>query len=159
MDARILVGPLKVPDILRATAVALIVAAGWTTVAPAGAAPGNLALTRPNGGWSGHACGADFIDRQPLALQAGRYMWRVNFVVLPLTDNPVDVTWDAEASLAETSQAALTLAKVGQPNFILTTDPHFRTAAEAGLAQLAAHLAASEGAHFEKLREAVEELV
>ena len=157
-EARVLVGPQKQADILRATAVALMIAAGWTQVSPAGAVPGNLALTRPNGGWTGHACGADLIDRQPLALQAARFLWRTNFVVLPLTDSSVSVTFDAEASFSSTPDAALTLATVSQPNFILTTDPAFRQAAKASLDALAAHLAAAEGTHFAKQRDAVEEV-
>jgi len=157
-EARVLVGPQKSADILRATAVAVMIAAGWTRVSPAHAAPGNLALTRPNGGWTGHACGADLIDRQPLALQAARFLWLTNFVVLPLTDSSVSVAFDAEASFSATPDATLTLATVGQPNFILTTDPVFRQAAAAGLDALAAHLTAAEGTHFAKQRDAVEEV-
>ena len=91
-------------------------------------------------------------------LQAARFLWRTNFVVLPLTDSSVSVTFDAEASFSSTPDAALTLATVSQPNFILTTDPAFRQAAKASLDALAAHLAAAEGTHFAKQRDAVEEV-
>jgi len=157
-EARVLLGPRKLSTIVRAVAVAVAVAAGWTEIAPSAAPPGNLARTRAGGdAWTGHACGADLIDRAPTALGAGRYMWRTQFVVLPMIDTPIEIAVRSAAGLADVTglQPSLRDAE-DSPNIILTMDQAFRAAAEAGLPQLAQYLGGTEVAHFRRLREAIE---
>jgi NAD(P)-binding Rossmann-like domain len=157
-EARVLLGPRKLPTIVRAVAVALAVAAGWTAMTPAGAPPGNLARTRLAGGpWAGHACGADLIDREPTALGAGRYMWHTHFVVLPMIDVPIEIAVRSAAGLAEVTGMQPSLRdSQDSPNIILTMNQAFRAAAESGLPHLADYLAGTEVAHFTRLRGAIE---
>ena len=157
-EAQVLLGPRKLPTILRAVAVALAVAAGWTEMAPAGTPPGNLARTRLAGSaWAGHACGADLIDREPTALRAGRYMWHTHFVVLPMIDVPIEIAVRSAAGLAEVAGMQPSLRDTeDSPNIILTMNQAFRAAAEAGLPRLADYLAGTEAAHFARLRGAIE---
>lgn len=155
-EARILLGPLKIDRLIRGTMIAVMIAAGWTQLNPVGVAPGNLALDRATGPWSGHACGADMIDGRPLAVKAAQHVWRTHFVVLPMMDTPVEVARTAEDSLTDVGGGLTTLVDPGQPNFFLAVDSGFRTAAEQGLDALADYLGDVEDAHFQKLRDTVE---
>lgn len=155
-EARILLGPLKIERLIHGTIIAVMIAAGWSQLNPVGVAPGNLALTRAAGPWSGHACGADMIDGRPLAVKAAQHLWRTHFVVLPTMDTPVEVARGAEDSFADVGGGLTTLVDPGQPNLFISVDAGFRTAAEQGLDALTDYLAAAEDAHFKKLRTPVE---
>lgn len=154
-EALLLMGPRKLTNIIRATAVTVMVAAGWTQASPSQGARGNLAVQRAAGHWSGHACGAEMIDRRLMSIQAGRFVWTTHFVVLPLVDQVVQVSRLAETTLADTG-GELSLRDAGQPSFMVTTDDGFRDAAEAGLEPLRAFLAGAETRHFDKLRKDLE---
>jgi hypothetical protein len=157
--ARVLLGPRKLALIVRATAVAVAVATGWAVMTPRPARPGNLARALTVGDpWTGHACAADLIEGEPMALSAGRYIWRTNFVVLPAINTPVEVTARAAAGLGhvDTDQPSFTETDE-RPNIILTLDQGFRTATLGGQVALAALLNHVETTHFTRLRIAIEE--
>jgi len=93
-----------------------------------------------------------------MALRAGRYIWRTNFVVLPAINTPVEVTARAAAGLGhvDTDQPSFTETDE-RPNIILTLDQAFRTATLGGQVALAALLNHVETTHFTRLRIAIEE--
>jgi hypothetical protein len=156
-EARVLVGPLKLPMILRATAAALAIAAAWTNIWPRGERPGNLsrafAAREP---WHGHACAADMIQHEPIAIAAASFIWRTHFVVLSQLNVPVTLATRSSAGLAdvETIQPSITETD-GAQQIILTLDVRFRPAAESGLDELRQLLASIEEEHFRKLRAAI----
>ncbi|WP_421931849.1 ABC-three component system protein [Phenylobacterium sp.] len=158
-EAQILLGPKKLDSITRAVVVCLAIASGWTELGPVADPPGNLTLARATGApWSGHACGADLIDREPLQLAAARYMWRTEFVVLPMIDTPLEAMLRADVALADVGAEQPSLSEAEHATSImLSTDPAFRLAARTSLAALAAHLAQAEVSYFTRLRRDVQE--
>lgn len=158
-EARVLVGPRKLPQIVRAIAAALAVAAAWPDTAPRAERPGNLSRAIAGGDpWHGHACGADLIARQPTAIAAVTFMWRTHFVVLSQLNQPLALATGAQASLAVIEQLQPSIAEpTGAGGIILTLDAAFRTAANAGLAALTALLASVQTEHFERLKAAIVE--
>jgi hypothetical protein len=156
-EARVLVGPRKLPMILRATAAALAIAAAWTNVSPRGERPGNLSRAFPaRQPWHGHACAADMIQHEPTAIAAASFIWRTHFVVLSQVNAPVMLVAQSSAGLAdvETIQPSITETD-GAQKFILTLDAGFRFAAATGLEELRQLLASIEEEHFSKLRTAI----
>lgn len=159
-QAQILIGPKKLDSIVRAVAVSLAVAAGWTTLGPVAEPPGNLTLVRNTGGaWAGHACGADMIDREPTQIVAGRFMWRTNFVVLPMIDASIEALLGSTVALADVGSDQPRLSEAAHATSImLTTDQAFRTAAQAGLEAMAHYLALTETNYYSRLRLDIQEV-
>jgi hypothetical protein len=156
-EARVLVGPRKLPMILRATAAALAVAAAWENISPRGEPPGNLSRTfAAREAWHGHACAADMIQYEPTAIAAASFIWRTHFVVLSQLNAPITLVARSRAGLAdvETMQPSITETD-GTQKIMLTLDAAFRSAAETGLNELRQLLASIEEKHFRKLRAAV----
>lgn len=155
-EARVIVGPHKLPHITRAIAASLAIAAAWPDTAPKGDRPGNLsrilAAVPP---WHGHTCAADLICREPTAIAATNYMWRTHFVVLSQLDTPLSVISLAQSGFAEVDEQQPSLAQPGSSGLFLTLDASFRTAAEAGLAALITLLGEVETQHFTRLSAAV----
>jgi hypothetical protein len=158
-EARVVVGPRKLPMVVRATAAALAVAAAWPDTAPRGERPGNLLRPMAGGSsWNGHACAADLIRREPTAIAAATFIWRTHFVVLSQLSTPLIIGTRAAAGLGDIYVAQPSLAETdGSQRIILTLDAGFRTAAETSLPALTALLASIEADHFLRLRAAIEE--
>jgi len=156
-EARVLVGPRKLPPILRAIAAALAVASAWPETLARGDRPGNLSRTLAIGELRrGHACAAELIGREPTAIAAAAFMWRTHFVVLSQMNAPLVLAIRAEAGIGEVDQVQPSIAdRTGAGGIILTLDSAFRAAAEAGLAALAALLNATEAEHFTRLTAAI----
>jgi hypothetical protein len=51
---------------------------------------------------TGHACAADLIDGEPIAISAVRFMWKTHFVVLPMVNSPIGISLLADAPLIAT---------------------------------------------------------
>lgn len=157
-EAQALVGPRKLKLLVRATAVALVVATGWQVMAPHDEGPGNLVRTSAGRSRTGHACAADLIEGQPIAISAVRFMWKTHFVVLPTVNSPIGISLLADAPLIATQSEVPRLSEVDDSaNLILTVDGAFMTAVRAGCTAFAALLAAVEDRHFRRLKAAIEE--
>ncbi|QRG08699.1 hypothetical protein EZH22_10680 [Xanthobacter dioxanivorans] len=158
-EARVVVGPRKLLMVVRATAAALAVAAAWQDTAPRGERPGNLLRPMAAGNpWHGHACAAELIRREPMAIAAASFIWRTHFVVLSQLSTPLIIETRAAAGLADVDVGQPSLAEMdGAQRIILTLDAEFRSAAESSLPALTALLASVEADHFMRLRAAVEE--
>ena len=156
-EARVLVGPQKLPAIIRAVAAALAVAAAWPDTAPHAQRPGNLARSvqgaEPK---RGHVCAAERIGREPTAIAAVSFIWRTHFVLLSEENTPITLSTQAQVSMASVGEPQPSLAdSAGAGGLVLTLDARFRAAAEAGLADLGALLEAVEAQHFARLASAI----
>jgi len=156
-EARALVGPRKLKLLVRATAVALVVATGWQVMAPHGHVPGNLVRTSAGQPQTGHACAADLIEGEPLPVGAVRFMWKTHFVVLPMVNSPIGVSLLADAPLIATQSTVPRLSEVDDDaSLILTVDGAFLTAVQTGCAALGALLAAAKERHFRRWNAAIQ---
>ncbi len=153
---QVLVGPVKLKEIMRGTAVALAIAAAWKATSPKSAGPGNLVRLRDGDReWVGHGCAADLIDGRDMSLCAATYMWKTHFVIL-VVKGTIEVRWSAERPFAqvETDQPALSDTEGSGP-VIMSIDREFSEAVAAGLAELRALLVAGEARHFEALEKTI----
>ena len=154
--AQILVGPRKLPVILRGTAVALAIAAAWDTTSPKGARPGNLVRLRDGEGeWAGHGCAADMINGDEMSLCAASFMWQTQFVIL-VVKSAIEVSRIAERPFAQidTDQPGLNDTDGSGP-VIMSISRDFIDAAAASLTELRALLATVEARHFEALEKTI----
>lgn len=154
--AQILVGPTKMPVILRGTAVALAIAAAWDATSPKSAKPGNLVRLRDGDSeWAGHGCAADMINGDEMSLCAASFMWQTQFVIL-VVKNPIEIGQIAERPFAQidTDQPGLS-DTVGSGPVIMSISRDFTDAAAAGLIELRALLEIVERRHFEALERTI----
>lgn len=154
--AQILVGPTKLPAIVRGTAVSLAIATAWQTTGPKGGRPGNLFRRRGAAiVWAGHGCAADLIDGSPMSLCAASYMWRTQFVILTVPGT-VEVARSAERAFAqvETQQPSLSETDGSGP-VMMWISQEFKDAVAAGTEPVATLLAAIEARHFAALEGAI----
>lgn len=150
-EAQTLVGPRKKKLLIRATAAALAVTAGWTGTAPHAREPGNLA--RPLTGdlardHTGHVCAAERIDGQKLAVEAASFLWRTDFVLLPMISTPVAVALEAEKrfDLMDRGDPDFTGSGI-PPSLMLSVDPGFQQAVNTGLEAVSSWLARAQATH------------
>lgn len=155
--AKVLVGPRKLQEIIRGTAVSLAIAASWQLTSPAGTRPGNLRRQRHEAPeWSGHGCAANLINRKALALCAGTYMWQTNFVILAV-EGLIELSKAAESQFTHTDSGQPAFSETdGSGPVVMWITQEFSDAAEAGAAEFAAMLAKVETRHFSKLASAIE---
>lgn len=157
-EASALAGPRLLPSLIRACAVALMVATAWQTTAPHGARPGNLARVSNGFQRTAHACSAGFIDGEDMSVEAQTHAWTTEFVLLPMQNIAPILAASANTSLG--SSCTLLLDKAGEVGkMVLAVDPQFRSAAKESAAALGAMLGAMEQKHFAQLRAAIEEKV
>ncbi|GAB2863292.1 hypothetical protein GCM10027277_34950 [Pseudoduganella ginsengisoli] len=155
--AQVLVGPEKLPQIIRGTVVSLAIASAWTATEPKNERPGNLRRDLgENAVWAGHSCAADLINGKSILLQAGTFMWQTDFVILAV-EGTVEITRSAETAFAQ--------ANVDQPSFsepfgceplVLSISVAFSRAVEAGTAALIGMLGEVEARRFDRLNNAIE---
>jgi hypothetical protein len=156
-EAQALVGPLKLKNLIRATAVTLTIASGWHAMMPHGARPGNLSREFGNQVHTGHACAADLIDCEMMALSAAKFMWRTHFVVLPMVNRPSEFSILANTSLTRTEDGVPRLTDVDdRTNILITVDEAFVHAVKTGAEALIALLTQLEEAHFRRLNSVIE---
>lgn len=151
-EARTLVGPRRRKFLIRATAAALAVAAGWTGTAPHPDEPGNLksepAPARAAPARTGHVCAAERISGRATATEVAGFLWGTDFVVLPMLTSPVAVALRAEERLDVMDDDEPTLATAnGQPSLMLSLDPGFKRAVAAGVTEVVRFLANAEAHH------------
>lgn len=156
-EARTLVGPRKRKLLVRATAVALSVAAGWAGTAPHPDEPGNLTRATGADARTGHVCAAERIGGRAAATEAAGFLWRTDFVVLPMLTSPVAVARLAEERFDATDGSEPTFVTAGAgPSLMLSVDPRFKAGVAAGVAQIAGLLAEAEAAHAVRLGGGIE---
>lgn len=157
-EACALVGPKKLKSIVRSTAVALAIAVEWQVMAPHEEQPGNLSQ-RPGVGQprTGHACAADRIAGDPIAISAAKFMWKTNFVILPLVNAPIRVAVISTDSLRKTEEEQPRLNEAAdRSNIVITADEEFLDAVAPGVDALTALLARVQDAHYRRLSRAIE---
>ncbi|MBB5695945.1 ABC-three component system protein [Muricoccus pecuniae] len=156
-EARTLVGPRKRKLLVRATGAALAVATGWASTAPHPDEPGNLTHQTGAHARTGHVCAAERIGGRTTATEAASFLWRTDFVVLPMLTSPVAVARRAEERFDATDESEPTFAKAGAgPSLMLSVDPRFKAGVAAGLAQIAGLLSEAEAAHAARLGSGIE---
>lgn len=156
-EASTLAGRIFVPQIVRACAVALMVATAWQVTGPRSVHPGNLARNANGTDRSGHTCAAGFIDGQEMALVALRHAWSTEFVLLPMQTAPPAMMVDANRSLGQSDDAVMLLGQLSAAGkLILTVDFDFRRAALTSAAALRDLLLGIEDRHFTRLRADIE---
>ena len=157
-EAHALVGPQKMKGLIRATAVALAVATAWKAMTPHAARPGNLSRALgENQIQTGHACAADLIDGELMALSAASFIWRTHFVVLPMINRPSGFSALSDASLVKTEGGPPRLTEAeDQANIVLSLDEAFVSAVRVGPGALVELLARVEEIHFRRLANAIE---
>ena len=154
-EAQTLVGPAKRKQLIRATAAALAVAAGWAGVSPCPAEPGNLARALPAPGDppavlanSGHVCAADRISGRSTPTEAATHLWGTDFVMLPMLTAPVAVEIRAAQRFDSTDGAEPTATSIGETaSLVLSLDPKFKVAVATSRAEVARLLAEAEQTH------------
>jgi hypothetical protein len=157
-EAAVLVGPRKLKSLIRATAVAAIIAVGWRAMAPNPAAPGNL-MRRPENAEAetGHACAAERIDGETMAVRALKFMWGTNFVILPMMESPMELSLRSGNSLASTETGQPRLDEIdGASNIIIAADSAFRSAVGQGVEALNALLDAAKRQRYDVLSSSIE---
>lgn len=155
-SAQVLVGPIKLKEIVRGTTVSLAIAAAWQTTSPKGVGPGNLVREREGDStWAGHGCAADLINGSDMSLCAASYMWQTDFVIL-IVKVAIEVARIAERPFTqmESDQPVLSDTDGGGP-VIMSINHEFSDAVAAGMFELRALLAAVEARHFEVLDRAI----
>jgi len=155
--ARTLAGPRGRKAMIRATAAALAVAAGWDGLAPAAGEPGNLAVTGRSEARTCHACAAERIDGQPTSTRAATFLWRTDLVVLPMLSSPVPVAVEAEEpfNALDAGEQRLDAAGGGR-SMLVSLDPRFKAAVSGGVRQVADLLIAVEREHEASLAGAIQ---
>lgn len=157
-EASTLAGPRLLQPLIRACAIALMVATAWQTTAPHGAQPGNLVRVSNGSQRTGHACAAGFIDGEDMSVEAQTHAWTTEFVLLPMQSIAPILAASANTSLG--TSGTMLLDKTGQAGkMVVAVDPQFRLAAKESAAALGAMLGAIEQKHFAQLRAAIEERV
>jgi len=154
-EAATLAGCRFVPEIVRACAVALMVATAWQVTAPRSVHPGNLARNANGTDRSGHNCAAGFIDGEEMALIALRHSWSTEFVLLPMQAVPLAMMMDSNRSLGQSDDGML-LGQLGTGKLILTVDSDFRAAALTSAGALRDLLLGIEDRHFSRLKADIE---
>lgn len=164
-EARTLVGPGKRKLLIRATAAALAVAAGWAGTSPHSAEPGNLSRRIPGADdgqaapdqRTGHVCAAERISGRPTAMEAAGFLWRTDFVVLPMLTLPVAVAARAEERLDALDDVEPTFAAVGPGrSLLISLDPRLKAAVACGLAEVTRTLVEAEAARRVHLDDGIE---
>ncbi|PYD71785.1 hypothetical protein CFR74_13055 [Novacetimonas hansenii] len=150
-EAQTLVGPRKKKLLIRATAAALAVAAGWAGITPHLREPGNLTRVAAKPGprdHTGHVCAAERIDGRALAMEAAGFLWRTDFVLLPMMTSPIAVALRAEERFDMLKDIDRNFAgDVPPPSLMLSVDPGFQAAVSLGLPEVSAWLTRAEATH------------
>ena len=157
--AQVLVGPGKLPAIIRGVAVSLAIASSWQATAPKSIHPGNLSRVRGDAAaWSGHGCAADLINGKAMSLCAGSFMWQTNFVILSVNGS-IELATRAEAAFAQIESSQPTFTEtVGSGPIVMCISPEFSKAVETGATALAKMLADVENQHFTQLTNAIHKI-
>lgn len=152
-SSRVLVGPVLMDVMTKATAAALAVASAWPNTKPHGGGPGNLVRTGVDPApTSGHVCAARLIDFESTAVRAPSYGWSSAFVLLSEIDTPLHVASLATRRFSELEHVQPRFTELGgAPGLLLTLDERFRRAAERGIASLRDCLDAIKSEHFKTL--------
>ena len=157
-EASTLAGCRLLLPLVRACAIALMVATAWQTTAPQAARPGNLARSANGSQRTGHACAASFIEGEDMSMAALRHAWTTEFVLLPMQSLAPILIAGANSSIA-TSDTMLLGQLGGEGMIVLAVDPQFRVAAKESAAALNALLSNVEQEHFARLRAGIQEVV
>jgi len=156
-EATVLVGRRLLPRLIRACAVAVAVATAWQVTAPRNAHPGNLGRDANGTERTGHTCAAGLINNEEMTLAALRHAWTTEFVVLPMEAVSPAVIAGANTSFGASAGGAPLLGQPGvNGKLMLTVDAQFRSAAQAGAADLAKLLIELEEDHFARLKKAIQ---
>jgi hypothetical protein len=153
----VLVGPRKLPDIVRGVVVSLAIASSWKATAPKDGRPGNL--RRELGGasdWSGHSFADNRLNGQATVLHAGNFMWQTDFVILAV-EGAIEVTRNADATFRQdvADQPAFNVP-FGHEPVVMSISGGFQQAVKAGVDELAELLARAEAARLARWTNALD---
>lgn len=157
-EATTLAGRRLLLPLIRACAIALMVATAWQTTVPHAARPGNLARSANGSQRTGHACAASFIDGEDMSIAALSHAWTTEFVLLPMQG--LAPIWIASANSSISASDTMLLGQPGgEGKIVVAVDPQFRVAAKESAAALNALLSNIEQEHFARLRAEIQEEV
>lgn len=146
-DRQVLVGRLRLPNIVRSITLALAAAGAWPVSTPRGVSPGNFDRRSPDGAEIAtiHASGADLINGRTLATMASSHAWRTSIVLLSELNAPIRLENSASLSLFDVGDSELRIDVVPpSANVIVGADAELQLALRAGSRAVADHLAAAE---------------
>lgn len=154
-EASTLAGRQLLLPLIKACAIALMVATVWQTTSPHAARPGNLARSGNGSQRTGHVCAAGFIGNEDMTMAALRHAWTTEFVVLPMLGIAPDLIAGANSSIGK-SDTMLLGQSGGAEKIVLAVDPKFRVAAQTSAAALNQLLSNIEQEHFARLKAAIQ---
>lgn len=146
-DRDVLVGRLRLPNIVRTVTLALAAAGAWPVSSPRGNAPGNFDRRSADGAEIAtiHASGAELIEGRTLTTMASVHAWQTSFVLLSELTAPIRLENSAELSLFNVEDSAVRLDVALPPaNVIVGPDAGFLAALRTGAGALTAYLAEAE---------------
>jgi len=146
-EARVLLGPKRYAQLTRAVAASLAVAAAWRDTLPRSQPPGNLLR---GAAFSGHACAAELIAKQPIEIAAASFMWRTEFVLLSHLNTPPIIEFLAQSGFAEVAESQPSLIRPSIGGMFMTLDSQFRAAAQTGVDALTTFFARNEQLHLDR---------
>jgi hypothetical protein len=156
-EASALAGPRLLIPLIRACAVALMVATAWQVTTPHNAHPGNLARDANGTARTGHTCAASYIDSNDMALIALHHAWTTEFVLLPMESVSPALIAGANRSLGSSGAGTSLIGQLGgEGKLMLTVDYQFLVAASTSSGALRNLLLDIEEKHFARLRAAIE---
>lgn len=100
-DRQVLVGPHRLPSMVRTMVLTLASAEAWPVSAPRGTAPGNFERRDAGGREMAriHASGAELIEGESITARAAHHAWEAEIVLLSELNAPAFVEEAAERSL------------------------------------------------------------
>jgi hypothetical protein len=146
-DRQVLVGRLRLPNIVRSITLALAAAGAWPVSTPRGTSPGNFDRRSIEGAEIAtiHASGADLINGRTLATMASAHAWRTSIVLLSELTAPISLEESASLSLIDVGDSELRIDVLPpSANIIVGADAELQLALRSGRDAVAAHFAAAE---------------
>ena len=146
-DRQVLVGPLRMANIIRTITLALATAEAWPNSSPRSVTPGNFDNRADDGTEIStiHASGADLIEGRSITLMATLHAWQTSFVLLSELNAPASFEQASQLSLSDAGLGDMRMDAPPIPcNVILGVDASFQRALSVGRQAVVAHIAATE---------------
>jgi hypothetical protein len=146
-DRQVLVGPLRMANIIRTITLALATAEAWPNSFPRSVAPGNFDNRADDGTEIStiHASGADLIEGRSITLMATLHAWQTSFVLLSELNAPASFEQAGQLSLSDAGLGDMRMDAPPTPcNVIIGVDASFQRALGLGAHAVVNHIAATE---------------
>jgi len=146
-DRQVLVGPHRLPNLVRTMVLTLAAADAWPVSSPRGDAPGNFERRDAAGRELAriHATGAELIEGEAITARAAQHAWETEIVLLSELNAPAIIEDAAERSFRDIGEGAPRLdAAAGGGKMIVGADGALMAALRRGAEAVSQHLARTE---------------